>query len=632
MTTGPSASPTVAPAIHAARFAAILPAVGIALAAFIWLNHLNPAFPITDDGVRDQLLMRDCTELGHCHLIGASTSVSGFHQGAAWLDLLIAVRMLGGDTSTQRTVVLALLALAVATLFVVVWRWIRPSVALPAAVFLMVALSVDKYPSQLINPSCSAFFDVFTAAGLVCYGLSGRRRFLMLAAFVLGVGINVHVGSLSLVPSLVILAAVGGPLPWRSVLAAVGVLGATYFVTSRAALLANLIGLARDARLLPLVAGGLLITVASIGLGSRFRRCSWDGRAWLVALVLLFPFGIASMWLVLWQRHHFSITYLHPVLGPAAALAGVLVCTPFEIGARRNSALRWVPSAAALGGVVFVAFAMLGPGARAALRDGAPTAASPPAEARGWALGEARVIADQAVRDGWSYESLVFHVQSSACRELLVGMSVSAPPPAPGGSPDRRQLQVVKVSDDASVSLADSGRVVPLEHGNAAVMRDIQSWLDPEALVACRQPIDRPPVCSAATHRSLDLLTPGHFLFVTRSYPEIHSLELPQPYIASYRIPLLPVAGETRDLVLAERAVPGCASWRITRVEGVEVDDQLPADRVRLQATSGSPGAVILEKPFGVMACDSQPIDMHYPPCVFEMSPGDPLQAVVAAR
>ena len=64
------------------RLAPILPAVGVALAAFLWLNHYNPPFVMNDDSIRDQLLVRDCTDLGRCHLIGAPTSVPGVHQGA----------------------------------------------------------------------------------------------------------------------------------------------------------------------------------------------------------------------------------------------------------------------------------------------------------------------------------------------------------------------------------------------------------------------------------------------------------------------------------------------------------------------------------------------------------------------
>ena len=45
--------------------------IGVAALAFVWLNHINPEFSITDDGVRDQLMARDCVERGRCALIGS---------------------------------------------------------------------------------------------------------------------------------------------------------------------------------------------------------------------------------------------------------------------------------------------------------------------------------------------------------------------------------------------------------------------------------------------------------------------------------------------------------------------------------------------------------------------------------
>jgi hypothetical protein len=609
-----------------ARRAPILPAIAIALAAFAWLNHVNPPFPITDDAVRDQLLARDCTDLGHCHLIGASTSVRGFHQGAVWLDLLIAVRLLGGDTASQRTVVLALLALSVATLFLVAWHWLRPSIALPAAVLLTAALSVEPYASLLINPSAAAFPDVIAAAGLLCYGLSGRRRFLVVAAFALGVGINVHIGSLSLMVPLVALAALTRPRPWRALLAALAVLFVTYFLTSRAALLANLIGLARHGRLMPALAGGVAVVLLSAALGSRFRRLSWEARAWGIGLMLVLPFGLGSLWLVFAQRHGFGVTYWHPILGPAAALAAALVALPFELAARWFRALRWIPTAAALAGLALVAVHVEHPGL-------------PPALAEPWTLAEASVIADRATQRGWSYENLVFHIQSKACRDLLVAMSITAPPPRQVPARGRRQLQVVKVSGGkvaaklAGLAAMDGQHdVVPLGPSEVAVLREIDSWLEPERLATCRRPVgsERPPVCSTALSRDPSVLNPERFLFATRSFPQIHNLDAPPPYIATYEIPLSPTRGESRDLTLADHSATGCA-WRITRAEGVRVEGDLPAAHVRLHSDRGRPGLLVIEKAFGTTACPSETSEMRYPPCVIETRPGDPLQSIVEA-
>ncbi len=617
----PRGSVTHASQERAQRLAPILLAVGVGLAAFAWLNHVNPSFLASDDGIRDQLLMRDCTELGRCHLIGAPTSLPGLHQGAVWLDLLIAVRLLGGDAASQRTVVLVLLALSVAVLFVVVWRWLRASLALPAAVLLGGALSLDIYPSQLINPSVSAFPDVLTAAGLLCYGLAGQRRFLLLSAFALGVGINVHVGSSSLVAPLLAIAVLARPRSWRALLASIAVLMATYFITSSAALRANVIGLATYGLLLPALAGAAAVVLVCTGLGSRFRRLSWDTRAWIMGVIMILPFSLASLWLVIWENHHFGITYLHPILAPAAVLTAALVCLPFELGARRRRALRWIPTAAAAGAIAMVAIDVS--------KHTAVVTSSP---SNSWSLAEAAAIADQATRRGWTYEDLMFRIQGSACRELLTAMSVAAPPPHSPLRSSRRQLQVVKVPRDAQAVFADTNDIVPLGPTTVAVLRGIESWLQPESLQACRVPVDsgRAPRCSSATPRASGALAVERFLFISRSYPEIHSLDLLPPYVATYVIPLAPAAGETHDLAVIDDAVAGCG-WRITRAEGVQVEGSLPARRVRLHSDAGGPGLLVIEKPFGTAACAPDEPDRRYPPCVFEAPPGDPLQVPVAA-
>lgn len=617
-----SSSIAPAPATGAQRLAPILPAFGVALAAFAWLGQVNPQFLTNDDSIRDQLLVRDCTDLGRCHLIGAPTSLSGFYQGAVWLDLLTAVRLLGGDGSSERAVVLVFLALSAATLFVVTWRWLRVSIALPGAVLLIGALGVDAYVRLLVNSSVAAFPDVLTAAGLLCYALSGQRRFLILAACVLGAGINVHLGSLSLVAPLLAIAVLGRPRSWRELFAAVAVLGATYFLTSSAALRANFIALAQQGRLVPALAGGLVLVLLSALLGSRFRRLSWDARAWITGFILLLPFGLASSWLVFWQKHHFAIFYLHPILGPAAALGAAILSLPFELGARRWGALRWIPTAASAAAIAFVALGVW-----------QPAASTTPSVGNSWSLAESAAIADRATRRGWSHEDLLYRVQGTACRELLAGMSVTAPPPS--GNPNRgpRQLQVVKLTRDALPAFVEPDDVVPLGPTTVAVLREIESWLRPGSLRACRVPVasGSPALCSDATPRATGTLAPERFLFITRSFLEVHDLDLPPPYIATYEIPLAPGAGESRDLALTDHGA-GDGSWRIARTEGVRVEGRLPARRVRLRSDTGSPGRLVFERPFGTRASSPGDIDMRYPPCVFEAPPGDALQALVGAR
>jgi hypothetical protein len=219
---------------------------------------------------------------------------------------------------------------------------------------------------------------------------------------------------------------------------------------------------------------------------------------------------------------------------------------------------------------------------------------------------------------------MVFHLQSNDCTGLLRGMSAAAPAPVVPLRGGRRQLQVVKGKRDLLGRLDAPGDVVSLGPATVATLREVESWLQPESLRACRMPLGRDgrEICTAALPRAKDALAPDRFLFLSRSYPEIHLLDLPLPYIARYEIPLAPSAGEARDLVVAERAVPGCG-WLITRVEGAKVEGTLPSKHVRVQSESGAAGLLVLEKPFGAEPCPPGDFDRRYPPCLLETVPDD---------
>jgi hypothetical protein len=586
----------------------------------VWLDLVNPPFVPYDDGIRDQLMARDCTDLGRCHRIGAPASVRNLFQGAVWIDLLVAARLLGGDTSTERTVVFVLLGLSVATAFIVVWRWLRPSLALPVAVLYVTALSFDTYLSLLTNGSVVAFPAVLAAAGLLCYGLSGRRSFLLSSAFAVGVGINVHVATLSLVPSLVAIAVLARPRPWGPLLGALAVLVLVYLLSSSGALSANIIDLAGRANLATMLAGGIVSVILVALLGPWYRSLTWSARAWIVGLLLILPLGLASLWLVVAERHHFSYFYLHPILAPVAVLAGSTLCMPFEVLARRRRTLAWIPTATLLAGVAYLA-----------ADEGKHAVFAPPAESPHWTLAESRAIFEWAASRGWTYEDLLFHVQGDACRELLVGMSVVAP--APSGARrrnDHRQLQAIRLEREEAAELEDGEGIVRVGARPVAYVREVDSWLRPRSLRACLTPLDpaQPAACSSAIPATTELLAPEHFLFVWRAYPQIHDLDLPKPYVATYEIPLVPIAGETREVSVLDVDLQQCR-WRVTRVEGVEIDDHLPARRLRLRSTTGERGLLVVERRWGIDPCS--PLDSHYPPCFLETRPGDRLQAVAGA-
>ena len=590
------------------RLRAVLPAIALALAAFVWLSYLNQPALLSDDEVRDQLLARDCTDLGRCHVSGANASYKGLYHGANWPDVLIAVRLLGGDISSFRTVVFALLASSAATLFIVVAQWLSPPAALPAAVLFTWAVAYFQSPGWLTNPCLAAFPDLLAAAGLLCYGLSGRRRFLALSAVALGV--NMHVASFAIVIPFLAIAALARPRPWFPLAASVGIALAVYSLTSSAALRANLTTLANQGLVLPAILLCAVVVFTFARLGDRFRRLSWNARAWIIGLIQVVPFAVAASWFVL-RGNHFAAYHLHPILGPSAALAGGLLVVAFEAGTRRIRISRWIPTALSVGAIALATLGVVRP-------------PDLPGKASAWSMDEAKAIADHATQLGWSYEDMVFHLQSDECTGLLRGMSVEAPAPVVPLRRGRRQLQVVKVSRELLAHSDAPADVVSLGPTTVAVLRGVESWLRPESLRACRVPLDNGggEVCTPALPLANDAIAPDRFLFVSRSYPEIHLIDLPLPYIARYEIPLAPSAGEYRDVVLADRAAPDCG-WLITRVEGLEVDGALPSEHVRLASESGAAGLLVLEKPFGVAACPSGDFDRRYPPCLLETVPDD---------
>jgi hypothetical protein len=581
----------------------------VAVGAFVFLGRLNSAIPINEDGVRDQLFARDCAEFRRCHLTGPPSSFAEFYQGTVWVDLLAAIRMLGGDVSTDRRVVLALLALSVATVFVVVWRWIRPSLALPAAVFMIAGLSLDRYPSLLTNPCTSAFVDVLAATGLLCYGLSAKLRFLFLAAFAWAVAINVHLASVTLLPALIVVPLLVEERSLLALLAVASVAFAVCVATSPATFAANVSALSHWGAVVPGLVGGSILILMSSAMGARFRRLGWYARAWVIGFVLVAPFGLAASWLVHVEGHQFGLMYLHPIFGPGAALLAATVCVPFELAARWRRGIRWVPTLAAV--VLASSYGSSVP------RDSA---------AELWTLEDAQKLVTYAEGQGYTFEELMLHLQGPSCWELLVGMSTNAAPPkgAPPREHDRRQLQVIPAAADARARVA-SASLVPLSNGTSAALRTIESWLDPDRLIACRIPTDGSgELCWGTSEPNAEEMAADRFFASLYSDFGLHPMQVSPPYIARYAIPLVPSAGERRELHLQrgetfhDGDMPDC-NWQITRVEGVEVGGQLPARHVRLHSQAGARGMLVIEKPFGTPLCQGNgDMDRGYPPCVLE--------------
>ena len=132
-----------------------------------------------------------------------------------------------------------------------------------------------------------------TAAGLLGYALSNRVRFLLVAAFAAALAVNVHVAAVTLLPGLLLIAALGRTSS-RDLVAAGTLFAAVYLVTSSAALQANLMALADRGLsfvLLPLV-GSIVAVEVALKLGARFRRLSVNLRAVSIGGIIILPFVV----------------------------------------------------------------------------------------------------------------------------------------------------------------------------------------------------------------------------------------------------------------------------------------------------------------------------------------------------
>jgi hypothetical protein len=254
---------------------------------------------------------------------------------------------------------------------------------------------------------------------------------------------------------------------------------------------------------------------------------------------------------------------------------------------------------------------------------------APFADLNSWSIADVHAVADQAMKRGWEFEDLRFRVQASECRELLNGMSVALPPSHGARRDSERQLQVLRASRGAVADLGNTVETVALSGDRVAVLRDVRSWLRPHSLRVCLQSIDvaEPPLCATAAPSDPGL--GGVRTLSARATPEIHSLVTRPPYLVRYQIPLAPAAGERRELIVLDGGA-ACA-WRVTQVDGVQVESALPAGAVRLYSPAGASGTVTLEKRFGSSDCPSAYVDDRYPPCLFESTPDDPLRALLTS-
>jgi hypothetical protein len=589
------------------RFSRIGVGAIVLVLSFLWLDELYPKqSPVSMDGMHDLLLSRTCYESDLCFQRGQISSFAGYYQGAVWNKLIVAVHLLGGDLHTLRKLILWMLALGVASLFVVTRRWLGTAVAASSALLLLAAYSSTFEPLRFVHPSPAFFPDALAAVSIFTYAMTGKRRFIVVSGFMTSVAVDTHIVAATLVPSLIVVACIVRPKPWLELALAAGTYLLTSMVTSRHALYQNAItarGLA-DWRMVVLGLAGLALVVL---LGALFRRLRAPWRAAMVGIILCGPFVLGTAWVSGVRGKPFAWTYYwQPIGAPAAALvAGLTVAALRGLCFWSARARRWTDSIV----VVLSLWLLL----EASVRSDDAYRASP---RQAWTFEDTRRVGDALKDMGWSYKQMLYRVQGPQCLSIVTGMGVFAAEPANESIDPFRHVQIRLLSEGAGAANVAGSRFVPLTTGEVAELRELRSWVDFGGSRVCRRPSDAADGerCESATPK--EVVEPGRFNFEER-IPELYS-QIPPPVVMRLETPLRITPQEGRVIEFADSPFNPACDWIITRVDGVPTLGDLPARSVTILPSESTEARLIIEKRVGTPGCEWSWADDRYPPCLLE--------------
>ena len=555
-------------------------------AALTVLLAQAPEVPITHDAARDQLMARDCAELGRCHLVGAATSLRSLHQGAAWTDTLVAARLLGAGMHAQRCLAPLLLALAIALVFSLTACWLRPSAAPLAAGLLLAATRVNSATTVLINPSVALLPDVLCAGALLVFVHTRRRPFLLAAALALAVAQDTHIAAALLWPALVAVALLAGASPWRDALLSLGVALATHILVSPAALTLNLRVLSELGWALPAAGGLAAWMLLARSQRSRFQAVPVAAQTAALGVLLVLPWLLGAAWLTLVQQHPYADTYNHPVAAPVAVAVALAVAGLLErLVASRLHLAAWGLSALVV------------------------LAAQPAGDPHALTFVQAERVAAVLGPRAWTWSQVPGHIQAERCEPWRVGLSVAMPAAGPGKN-TARSLRILR----------GGGGTLPrfnaVPGGASLRVGEIDSWLDLPHARACRGR-DQQTCQTVGSYRDPPLLAERAFAPVGAALTQQAPTSL-----VTWEIPWQADAEGERMIQLAEAHEVGGCGWRITGVSGLAILPALPTRALTLRGTAGTAGLLRFERDIGGPACPSF-LDRGQPPCWFESHPDE---------
>jgi hypothetical protein len=600
-------------------------AAAVAAGALLWLHHVNGGAWTGRDQTTGLLMARDCVRLSTCHLTGVDSGVRGFTNGALWPHLLALVDLLGGTTVAASRALMALMAAAVGAVFLCAWRWLRPAVALPAALFALLGVASGSGPSagpgdlstaNLVDASFAFFPTTLCACALLVFVHSGRAAALAVAAVFASHAMNTHVAGASLLPALVASAALAGRRPLAAVALALAAFLAATLVSSPEALRNSLTHL-RSGEVFAALAAAAALAGAGALCNARHRRLGPAARAGVLAAWLVAPAAGGALLLHLAHRE-FSPRYFAPVIAPLAALAAALLVLAADLLTGRR------PRLAALG------FALPPLVALACLRR-----YEPPHAYGGWTFEDGRAVAEHLGRRGWCYSRQFARLQTPRCTSLTYAVMPYACRAAadPGAAASRRQVRLWLGARSRLPALPPGAAVLPTGGGRVVALVELDSWVNTAEAELCVTGLG-PGATGEPRCVRPDEPDAEPFLYSHRLGLGFRDANLPPPFRMSYSFPLRPDAGQTHRLAFPEDAgsapavqpasghARGCG-WQVTRVEGLDADRPLPANPVRLTSRDGAPGRIVVERVVGAPPC-MDPFPGQQVPCLWEATPHDP--------
>ncbi len=206
--------------------------VVVVLSTYVLQGTVPRERPLQIDAVNEELQVEDCIEYGHC-LLRLGPTMVGISHGAAHLHLIAVLKTLGFDTDDGVRFTLLMAALALGVLYLAARRHVGPLAALFSLALALGPLRMSGDSSTLWSPAWLPLpASLFTAAALL-YLEYPRKRLLIFASLMLGIGLQFHIAFGVLVATLAAMIVLTPRVPRRThTLLAFGVLLGSVLLSS----------------------------------------------------------------------------------------------------------------------------------------------------------------------------------------------------------------------------------------------------------------------------------------------------------------------------------------------------------------------------------------------------------------